>query len=164
MNSGSSATYSAVKEITSDEDITSEIRSSFNSAAGTSYDQDTMEDAFYNGNLLIKQENKPVLASLTFKSDSGKLADDEDWEGANEITSKVYAQGRRKTGSNNVITAITTILKAIHEKQQISFLYVDYDVNKKLVFRNDGKKYTVSPYALILDNNLYYVPAYNPAR
>ena len=81
-----------------DEDITSEIRSSFNSAAGTSYDQDTMEDAFYNGNLLIKQENKPVLASLTFKSDSGKLADDEDWEGANEITSKVYALMDSKSG------------------------------------------------------------------
>lgn len=81
-----------------------------------------------------------------------------------DLTSKVYAQGRRKTGSNNVNTAITTILKAIHEKRQISFLYVDYDINKKLVFRNDGKKYTVSPYALILDNNRYYVPAYNPAR
>lgn len=81
-----------------------------------------------------------------------------------DLTSKVYAQGRRKTGSNNVNTAITTILKAIHEKRQISFLYVDYDVNKKPVFRNDGKKYTVSPYALILDNNRYYVPAYNPAR
>ena len=81
-----------------------------------------------------------------------------------DLTSKVYAQGRRKTGSNNVNTAITTILKAIHEKRQISFLYVDYDINKKLVFRNDGNKYTVSPYALILDNNRYYVPAYNPAR
>ncbi len=73
-----------------DEDITSEIRSSFNKAVGQEYSKDEFEDIFYNGNLFIEQENKPVYATITFKSESGKLADSGDWDGANVIVSQIY--------------------------------------------------------------------------
>ncbi|SDB45298.1 hypothetical protein SAMN02910298_02269 [Pseudobutyrivibrio sp. YE44] len=74
-----------------DEDITSGVREKFNKTTGSEYSQDTFEDIFYNGKLFIEQENKPILASIKFKSESGKLADNGDWDGANEITSKIYA-------------------------------------------------------------------------
>lgn len=73
-----------------DEDITADIRASFNKATGQEYSKDTFEDAFYNGNLLTEQENRPVLANISFKSDSGKLADNNDWDGASAIASKLY--------------------------------------------------------------------------
>lgn len=73
-----------------DDDITSEFRKSFNDATGLNYDKDFFEDVFYNGNLIIEKENKPVQATITFKSESSKLADAENWEGANEITNKLY--------------------------------------------------------------------------
>lgn len=80
------------------------------------------------------------------------------------LTANVYAMGRRKTGNSSVNTAINTILTAIRDKRQVSFLYTDYNENKKITYRNGQQRYKVSPYALILDNNRYYVPAYNPAR
>ena len=73
-----------------DEDITATLRAGFNKAVNKDYSKDTFEDAFYNGNLLIEQENMPVAASIEFKSESAKLADDGDWEGASGISSKLY--------------------------------------------------------------------------
>lgn len=73
-----------------DEDITATLRAGFNKAINKDYSKDTFEDAFYNGNLLIEQENMPVYATIQFKSESGKLADDGDWEGASGIASKLY--------------------------------------------------------------------------
>ncbi len=75
-----------------DEDITADIRKSFNEALGSNYSKGEFEDAFYYGNLIIEQENKPVFATITFKSDTGKLADNNDWDSVNEITSKLYEQ------------------------------------------------------------------------
>ncbi len=80
------------------------------------------------------------------------------------LTANVYAMGRRKTGSASVNKAINTILTAIHDEKQISFLYTDYNEKKKIYYRNEQKRYKVSPYTLILDNNRYYVTAYNPDR
>ena len=80
------------------------------------------------------------------------------------LVTNVCAMGRRKTGNASVNTAINTILTAIRDRKQISFLYTDYDEHKKIYYRNEQQRYKVSPYALILDNNRYYVPAYNPAR
>ena len=73
-----------------DEDITATLRAGFNKAVNKDYSKDTFEDAFYNGNLLIEQENMPVAASIEFKSESAKLADKGDWEGASGISSKLY--------------------------------------------------------------------------
>jgi hypothetical protein len=73
-----------------DEDITSMLRQGFNEATGRNYDKDTFEDAFYRDNLLIEQEGNPVHASITFKSESSKLADNDDWDGANENANRLY--------------------------------------------------------------------------
>ncbi len=73
-----------------DEDITSMVRESFNEATGCDFSKDIFEDAFYNGNLLIKQENDPILANVSFKSESAKVADTGDWNSAGEIASAIY--------------------------------------------------------------------------
>lgn len=73
-----------------DEDITSVIRASFNEATGSDYTKEIFEDAFYNCNLLEVQEGWPVQATVSFKSYSGELADQDDWDGASEIASKIY--------------------------------------------------------------------------
>lgn len=73
-----------------DEDITSGIRSGFNEVMGQEYSKDEFEDIFYNGELFIRQEMKPIHAEITFTSDAAKLADRGDWEGASAISAKMY--------------------------------------------------------------------------
>ena len=49
-------------------------------------------------------------------------------------------------------------------KRQISFKYFEYTTNKTRQFRNDGNLYKVSPYALTVSEDNYYLIAYYPKR
>lgn len=61
-----------------------------------------------------------------------------------------------KTGNREVIFNIEIISEAIQKKKQISFIYMKYDENKKLVARKDTL-YQVSPHRLIFTNEHYYL-------
>ena len=73
-----------------DDDITATLRAGFNSVMGHEYSQNDFEDMFYNGNLFIEAERKPIHARIEFQSEGAKLADAGDWDGANQIASKLY--------------------------------------------------------------------------
>ena len=50
-----------------------------------------------------------------------------------------------------------TICKAIDAGKKISFHYYSYTPEKQRVFKNEGKEYVVSPYALIWNDDRYYL-------
>ena len=50
---------------------------------------------------------------------------------------------------------------ALSAQKAITFKYFDYDISRQKVFRRDGKRYTVSPYGLIWDNENYYLVAFD---
>ncbi len=55
---------------------------------------------------------------------------------------------------------VDIIHQAISSDNQISFKYFEYTLDKKKRYRNDGNKYTVSPYALTWDDENYYMISY----
>lgn len=57
-------------------------------------------------------------------------------------------QGRAKTMNESIYYNVDDIHKAIGENKKISFKYYRWDVSKKLVERNHGIVFTVSPWAL----------------
>ncbi len=65
---------------------------------------------------------------------------------------------------------LTNIMKAIDNRKNISFEYVDYEIQDhhpvEVSHPMDAKKnrYIVSPYAIVLDNNHYYLIAYFAKR
>jgi len=54
---------------------------------------------------------------------------------------------------------IDILHKAITEKRVVCYQYGDFNVNKQFVFRRDGDLYFVEPYALVWQNDLYYLVA-----
>ncbi|MGN1116525.1 MAG: WYL domain-containing protein, partial [Candidatus Ornithomonoglobus sp.] len=56
---------------------------------------------------------------------------------------------------------VDSIHNAIQENCKITFLYFDWDINKKKVFRHNGSKYVISPWALIWNNENYYLIGYD---
>lgn len=66
-----------------------------------------------------------------------------------------------KTDNERIYYTMNEILNAINSKKRIEFLYFDYDVNKKKHYRNNKEKYLVSPYALVWDDEKYYLHAYH---
>ena len=78
---------------------------------------------------------------------------------ARELSRQVYVEDRVKTMSNSAIYSVDTIHTAINGNRQISYKYYEYTADKKRVFRRGGERYTVSPLALIWNDENYYLVA-----
>ena len=73
----------------------------------------------------------------------------------------VYVQNRVKTDNESIYYVINEIYGAIQENKKISFLYMDWNINKKKTARKDGQRYIISPFALTIKDENYYLIAYD---
>lgn len=78
-----------------------------------------------------------------------------------EMKRNVYPTSRVKSTNESNIYTVDAINDAINGKRKIAFRYFEYDADKKKVFRHGGEKYEVSPYALIWNEDFYYVMGYS---
>jgi len=76
-----------------------------------------------------------------------------------ELSRQVYVEDRVKTLNPSAIYSIDAIHNAINNKRKLSFKYFDYNGEKKKILRHQGAPYTVSPLALIWDDEKYYLVA-----
>ena len=74
---------------------------------------------------------------------------------------QLYISDRGKTDNESVFYNIDAIHGAIGEDREITFVYWQYDLNKKRVPRKNGARYRVSPFALVWDDEFYYLIAYD---
>ena len=78
------------------------------------------------------------------------------------LNRQLYVLNRDKSQNETIYYAVDAIHAAIARDQQIRFRYWQYNVEKKQEYRHNGKSYRVSPFALIWDNEYYYLLAYDP--
>lgn len=79
---------------------------------------------------------------------------------ARQLKRQVIVQGRVKTMNESVFQIVDEIHRAIGTNRQIKFGYMQWSLDKKLVpHRKDD--YIVSPWALVWDNENYYLVAYD---
>ena len=74
---------------------------------------------------------------------------------------QLYLSDRGKTDNESIFYNIDAIHSAIAEDREITFVYWQYDLNKKRVPRKSGARYRVSPFALVWDDEFYYLIAYD---
>ena len=79
---------------------------------------------------------------------------------ANDLTRDVIIAPVKKD-NESILYDIDTINEAINSDKQIRFQYFKYDVNKKKNAQHEGAFYIVSPFALVYNNENYYLMAYN---
>ena len=91
----------------------------------------------------------------------GKLSRLTSAASAKQLVREVYVRNRAKTDNENIFYNIDSIYEAIHEDVQIAFQYGTITPAKQLVARRDGARYQVSPWALIWDDDSYYLIAYD---
>lgn len=73
-----------------DVDITEAYNTVLNDCLEKNYSQDVFDSMVENGKGIIEQENLPIYATINFKSDASKLADENNWDGVNEFSSKIF--------------------------------------------------------------------------
>ena len=78
-----------------------------------------------------------------------------------ELQRQVYVDNRIKTENESIYYAVDHIHEAINKKVKITFLYFTWDVNKHEVYKKGGEKYVISPWALVWDDENYYMVGYD---
>ncbi len=79
---------------------------------------------------------------------------------AAQLQRQVQVRDRVKTVNMSTLYLIDDIHQAIINDCAISFVYCEWNHNKKLEPRHDGKIYHVSPWALLWEDENYYLVAY----
>jgi len=79
---------------------------------------------------------------------------------AGKLQRQVYVAGRVKTENESIYYSIDNIHRGIQENKQIAFTYLEWNLSKELVPREEGKR-EVSPWALIWREENYYLVAYD---
>lgn len=74
---------------------------------------------------------------------------------------EVFVQGRVKTENESIYYNVDILHNAMLNNSQITFHYLDWTVDKKLLPRKNGKIYIVSPWALTVKDENYYMVAYD---
>ena len=79
---------------------------------------------------------------------------------AKELERHLYTAGRIKPENESIFYAVDIIHRAINSGKQIAFVYYEYATDKTLVPKHDGEPYIFSPYAMLYNEDKYYVLGY----
>lgn len=108
-------------------------------------------DAVQSSRFITTNKSRSLIekiSHLASKHDAGKLR------------RQVYVAGRIKTENEGIYYSIDCLHEAIQENKQVSFVYYEWDVNKKFQPRNHSVR-KVSPWALVWRDENYYLIAYD---
>ncbi len=79
---------------------------------------------------------------------------------ARQLQRQVFVSNRVKTMNEKVYYNVDAVHQAISAERQVSFCYFDYNTAKEKVYRGGGETRKASPYALVWDDENYYMVAY----
>lgn len=80
---------------------------------------------------------------------------------AKELKRQVIISGRVKSMNESIYYNVDGLHEAIHARKQIRFQYLQWNLKRRLELRRKGKYYVVSPFCLMMDNDRYYLVAYD---
>ena len=109
-------------------------------------------DAVQSSKFITAKKSREIIGKLALFAGTHK---------SRELSRQVYVEDRVKTVNPSAIYSIDSIHNAINEDRKLRFKYFDYDGEKNKVLRNGGNPYTVSPCALMWDDEKYYLVAYD---
>ena len=112
-------------------------------------------DAVQSSRFITKKKSEELIEKL-----AGFVSDQD----ARILRRQVYTTNRIKAENEAVYYAVDELHTAIAENKQVSFRYFSWDLQKKKVLRHNGAIYRVSPWALIWDDEYYYMVAYDHAH
>lgn len=87
-----------------------------------------------------------------------RLVSDSD---AHKLHRQVWVRGRIKTMNESIYYNVDAVHTAIDGDSAVSFRYYEWSPERRRVFRHGGKRYLASPWALMWDDENYYMVAFD---
>lgn len=111
-----------------------------------------LADAVASSRFLTEKKSASLIQKLTSLASKSS---------AHELNRNLRVAGKAKTDNEAVLYNVDALHTAIRENKQITFLYFDLNVAKQKQYRKSGARYAVSPWALLWDDEKYYLLAYD---
>lgn len=108
-------------------------------------------DAVEASKFITARKSAALVEKITSMTSTGN---------ADELNRHLYTIGRIKPENENVYYVVDTIFRAIKLERKISFQYFRYDVHRNRIARHDGEPFIFSPYAMLYNEDKYYVLGY----
>ncbi len=80
---------------------------------------------------------------------------------AKQLQRQVFINDRVKAMNESVYYNVDDIHTAINQNKKIRFKYYKWDISKKLIPRRNGEWFEISPWALVWDDENYYLVAHD---
>ena len=112
----------------------------------------TLVDAVASSRFITKKKSSELIKKLETLTNV---------HNAKRLNAQVFVANRIKASNESIYYNVDAIHNAIADNSRITFLYFDWDKTKHRVYRHDGKVYDVSPWALVWNNENYYLVAYD---
>lgn len=109
-------------------------------------------DAVQSSKFLSLRKSNELIAKLE------KLASRHE---AQALRRQVYVAHRIKNMNESIYYNVDALHSAIAAGSQITFRYFDWDMTGKKKYRHEGKRYHISPWALLWDDENYYLVGYD---
>ena len=89
-----------------------------------------------------------------------KLASETSRTRAGDLRRQVHYTGRVKSDNDHVYYTTGTLHDAINQNRRVIFKYIEHTLDKGTQPRRDGVPYEISPFALVWNDDRYYVVGY----
>ena len=80
---------------------------------------------------------------------------------AESLQRQVFVSNRVKNMNESIYITVDMIQNAISQGHKINFKYLNYSISDKKVLKKNGEPYIISPFALIYDEEKYYLLGYD---
>lgn len=81
-----------------------------------------------------------------------------------QLKRQVVVKYRVKTMNESIYYNVDAINQGMQNNRKISFSYWNWNVQKQMVAKQEGKRYEISPWALMWENEKYYMVGYDETQ
>ena len=78
-----------------------------------------------------------------------------------KLAARIFTVDKMKADNQQIYIIVDIISQTIDAGKQLQFKYYDYNEKKEKILRHDGEIYTASPYAMVWEDDRYYMLAYS---
>ena len=109
-------------------------------------------DAVTSSKFITREKSDELIAKLTSCASKGQ---------AGQLVRHLYMADCIKPDNEQIYDIVDTITDAINKRKKVQFQYIEYTADKQKVLRNKGELYINNPYALLWNNDHYYLLGYS---